>query len=203
MKKRYNYITSACFIALGVYVIIESAGYKNKGFGQQNPGLWPTVLAGVMIVCCVALIIQTAAKKTDEAALKQQDLERKIAEARAEAEKKGEEFDEKLFVQNLKQKEVDEGGILTELQSGSTDIDWTSPGMKRAYAAIGMVIGFFIIQYFFGMLIGLACLVPGIMWLMNTKKLLTYIVTDAGVIAFVYIFFAKVMTITLPVGILF
>lgn len=199
--KKYNIISALCFIALGVYVLIEAQTYNNKGIGQQNPGLWPSVLAVGMILFSVILIVQSLVKK--EVKKDTSAIDAKLAEAKAAAEAKGEEFDEKEFLLELKAKEAEEGGFLSALTEEETEINWTTPGMLRVYAAIGMTIAFLVIMHFFGMMIGLACLIPGIMWLMNTKKIALYIAVDAGIIAFVYIFFVKVMTITLPTGIFF
>ena len=188
--KKYNYITSACFILLGIYVFIEASGYKQKGIGQQNPALWPEVIAAIMIICSIGLIIESVLKKEDK----------KTEKAAALAE--GLDETEEMIREKLE--EVSSGDLFAELSGGEEEeINWTTPGMKRVYAGMAMVVGFLVIMNIFGMVIALLCLIPGIMYLMNCKNKLAYILLPVGTVAFVYVFFAKVMTITLPRGMLF
>jgi len=55
----------------------------------------------------------------------------------------------------------------------------------------------------FGMLIGLLLLIPSIMWLMNCRNKVMLVVLPVALVAFVYLFFVQLMTITLPGGIFF
>ena len=188
--KKYNYLSAACFMAIGVYVFIEASGYKQSGIGQQNPALWPEVIATIMIICSIGLILETIFKK-----------EEKTEEVRKPAD---ENLDETEAMLEERMKEVNSGDLLAELAGGEEEvIEWTTPGMKRVYAGMAMVAAFLVIMNVFGMIIGLLCLIPGIMFLMNCKNKLAYILLPVGVVAFVYVFFAKVMTITLPSGMFF
>ena len=189
--KKYNYLSAAGFIAIAIYVFIEASGYKQSGIGQQNPALWPEVIATIMIICSVGLIIETILKKEE----KPRDLS-------AEAAADGLDETEEMIKERME--EVNSGDLLAELGGIEEEvIDWKSPGMKRVYAGMAMVAVFLVIMNVFGMMIGLLCLIPGIMFLMNCKSKLAYVLVPLGVVAFVYVFFAKVMTITLPGGMFF
>ncbi|MGE4485114.1 MAG: tripartite tricarboxylate transporter TctB family protein [Oscillospiraceae bacterium] len=93
----------------------------------------------------------------------------------------------------------------TEKDSDGTEarIDWKSPGMIKVYLALAMVAGFIVVMNIFGMLIGLILLIPSIMWLMSCKNKVMYVILPIAVVTFVYFFFIKIMTITLPGGIFF
>lgn len=187
--KKYNYISAVCFMAIGIYVFIEASGYKQSGIGQQNPALWPEVIAAIMIICSIGLILETVFKKEEKPEQKQAA---------------GANQDETEAMIEERMREVNSGDLLAELGGGEEeDIDWTSPGMKRVYAGMGMVLAFLVIMNTLGMVIGLLLLIPGIMFLMNCKNKLAYVLVPVGVVLFVYVFFAKVMTITLPGGMLF
>ena len=82
-------------------------------------------------------------------------------------------------------------------------IDWLSTGMKKVYLAMAMIGGFVVLMNIFGMLIALLVLIPGIMWLMGCHSKVMYVALPVAMVAFVYIFFVQIMTITLPGGLFF
>ena len=94
-------------------------------------------------------------------------------------------------------------GAENESDNADAKIDWKSPGMKKVYLSLAMVAGFIVVMNIFGMIIGLVLLIPSIMWLMSCNNKVMYVIMPIAVVTFVYIFFVKIMTITLPGGIFF
>ena len=105
-----------------------------------------------------------------------------------------------LILQTIFSKPQEDGG---EGAEDVVKIDWKSPGMKKVYLALAMIAGFIVIMNLFGMLIGLLLLIPSIMWLMNCRNKVMLVVLPVALVAFVYLFFVQLMTITLPGGIFF
>lgn len=82
-------------------------------------------------------------------------------------------------------------------------IDWKSPGMIKVFESVGLIGLFIVVMNIFGMLIGLLMLIPGIMWLMNCRSKKMLIILPTATVLFVYVFFVKLLTITLPGGLFF
>lgn len=102
-----------------------------------------------------------------------------------------------LILQTLFKKEVNNG------EGTEMTIDWKSTGMKKVYLSLALIAGFLVVMNIFGMLIALLLFIPSIMWLMNCKSKVMFVVLPVAMVAFVYIFFVRIMTITLPGGIFF
>jgi len=169
--KKYNYIASACFIALGCYVLYETGTYEVSGVGQGNPAIWPRILAVSMIVFSAALILTTALRKEDA-----QETTRKA--------------------------DPDAAPVVQEEDAGQVT-DWKSAGMKKVYQCLATVAIFIAVMNLFGMFIGLLVLIPGVMWLMNCRNKKMLVILPVGMVLFVYVFFVKLLTITLPGGLFF
>jgi len=95
-----------------------------------------------------------------------------------------------LFVQTLIMKEPSE--------NEAPVISWASVGMKKAYMAIGCIVGFLILNEIFGMLLAFLVLIPVIEWIMGCKSKLMYIALPVGVVGFIYIFFYLILSVGFP-----
>ena len=77
-------------------------------------------------------------------------------------------------------------------------IEWKSPGMIRVYIMLGLMVAFWIVMKYFGMLIALFLLIPCIELVMGCKNKLMLIVLPVALTLFCYLFFVVIMKITLP-----
>ena len=83
-------------------------------------------------------------------------------------------------------------------ESGEAVIDWKSPGMKKVYIMLALLVVFVVLLKIFGMLIALFLLIPAIEWVMGCRNKVMLIALPVGLVAFVYIFFVVIMKLTLP-----
>lgn len=83
-------------------------------------------------------------------------------------------------------------------ESGEAVIDWKSPGMKKVYIMLALLVVFVVLMKIFGMLIALFLLIPAIEWVMGCRSKVMLIALPVGLVAFVYIFFVVIMKLTLP-----
>ena len=83
-------------------------------------------------------------------------------------------------------------------ESGEAVIDWKSPGMKKVYIMLALLVVFVVLMKIFGMLIALFLLIPAIEWVMGCRNKVMLIALPVGLVAFVYIFFVVIMKLTLP-----
>ena len=77
-------------------------------------------------------------------------------------------------------------------------IDWGSPGMKKVYLMVGIVALFVLLMQVIGMLLALLVTLPLMMLLMGCKNKIMLIVLPVALVAFCYLFFEIIMTVTLP-----
>ena len=54
-----NVIGALCFLALGVYALIETLGFKKYKNSVVGPEAFPRIMALGLIVCCAVLIVQS------------------------------------------------------------------------------------------------------------------------------------------------
>lgn len=60
--KKYNAVLSVFLIAVGTAGICMARGFQAKGgnVGDPGPAFWPMMLCGGLIICSLALLVQTA-----------------------------------------------------------------------------------------------------------------------------------------------
>lgn len=80
----------------------------------------------------------------------------------------------------------------------TSTINWASPGMKKVYIMLGLVVVFVVLMKLIGMLLALLLLIPAIELLMGCKNKVMLIAMPVGLVAFVYLFFVVIMKLTLP-----
>ena len=83
-------------------------------------------------------------------------------------------------------------------ESAEAVINWKSPGMKKVYIMLGLLVVFVVLLKIFGMLIALFLLIPAIEWVMGCRNRVMLIALPVGLVAFVYVFFVVIMKLTLP-----
>ena len=83
-------------------------------------------------------------------------------------------------------------------ESAESVIDWKSPGMKKVYIMLGLLVVFVVLLKIFGMLIALLLLIPAIEWVMGCRSKVMLAALPVGLVAFVYVFFVVIMKLTLP-----
>lgn len=67
--KKGNIIASILVIALGLYVVITCMGYPRAeayGTGVPGPGLWPGLVAALMVAAGLALLIKSLRMKPED-----------------------------------------------------------------------------------------------------------------------------------------
>lgn len=77
-------------------------------------------------------------------------------------------------------------------------IRWNTPGMKKVYIMLGILVAFVVLMKIFGMLIALIPLVLAVELLMGARKPVMLAALPIGAVIFVYIFFVVIMKLTLP-----
>ena len=67
--RKGNIIAGLICAALAVYVIVTCLGYPRAeayGTGVPGPGLWPGIIAALLLICSVGLIVVTLMMKKDQ-----------------------------------------------------------------------------------------------------------------------------------------
>ena len=67
--RKGNIIAGLICAALAVYVIVTCLGYPRAeayGTGVPGPGLWPGIIAVLLLICSVGLIVVTLMMKKDQ-----------------------------------------------------------------------------------------------------------------------------------------
>lgn len=67
--KKGNIITAVLTIALSIYIIVTCLGYPRAeayGTGVPGPGLWPGVIAALMLLAALCLLIKSLRMKPED-----------------------------------------------------------------------------------------------------------------------------------------
>lgn len=67
--KKGNIITAVLTIALSIYVIVTCLGYPRAeayGTGVPGPGLWPGLIAAMMLLAAICLLIRSLRMKPED-----------------------------------------------------------------------------------------------------------------------------------------
>ncbi len=67
--KKGNIITAVLTIILGLYVVITCMGYPRAeayGTGVPGPGLWPGLIAAMMVLAAICLLVKSLRMKPEE-----------------------------------------------------------------------------------------------------------------------------------------
>ena len=67
--RKGNIIAGLICAAVAVYVIVTCLGYPRAevyGTGVPGPGLWPGIIAALLLICSVGLIVVTLMMKKDQ-----------------------------------------------------------------------------------------------------------------------------------------
>lgn len=67
--KKGNIITAVLTIILGLYIVITCMGYPRAeayGTGVPGPGLWPGLIAAMMVLAAICLLVKSLRMKPEE-----------------------------------------------------------------------------------------------------------------------------------------
>lgn len=67
--KKGNIITAVLTIALSVYIIVTCLGYPRAeayGTGVPGPGLWPGLIAAMMLLAAISLLVKSLRMKPED-----------------------------------------------------------------------------------------------------------------------------------------
>jgi putative tricarboxylic transport membrane protein len=81
-------------------------------------------------------------------------------------------------------------------------VDWKSKGMRKVYAAFGVMVLFCVVLHFLGLLIAIFFMIIGIMLVMGERRPLFLICTPVGMTLFIFVAFQVLLKLSLPTGIL-